>query len=552
MAQQAVYPPGITRDITIGQILDRVVESHPDREAIVCGDGRKTWRTYRDDALELAVQLHRLGIGPGQRVGVWSVNRYEWAVAWMALPKLGAIFVPLDSWYKTKEAHYILAHSEVTAVILAEEYVEMARTAPGVPNLKYIISMDGGAGCEDPRCTTLAELRATPPTAQEIEDVMTVQAGVGLDDSTCILYTSGTTGEPKGAELTHRNLVGNAIDSAEAMRTDETDVFLVPVPFSHCFGCVLGITLSATTASKMVVIGSPDPELSLRTIEKERCTVLYGTPTHFMRYIRFIRTHPDIDVSSGRTGIIGGAPCPPDTVKGIFEDLTANELCIAYGLTEASPLVCICRIDDPPEKRLYTVGKAFPTQESRVVNENNEPVDPNVEGEFVTRGYHVMKGYFKSPDTTAKAIDAEGWLHTGDLATVDEDGYYKIVGRIKDMIIYGGFNVYPAVVENFLVEHPRIHEAALVGLPDPEYGELVACAANVDPGFTEQELVDYCYGTISDPSVPRFVTFEVQLPTSGRGKIQKFKLRETLEEMRATGALKKVVPTQVRERKRTT
>jgi fatty-acyl-CoA synthase len=439
-------------------------------------------------------------------------------------------------------------------VICTSDYLPViAGFRSKTPDLAHVVVMDDATGApETSGLTTVADISAQWLLAADSADrAAALEGQVDQLDVAFILYTSGTTGNPKGAQLTHRNIIKNAKATAEVLECTPDDIYLIPVPFSHCFGCVLGITLATLTGSTMVPLKDQTPSVAMRTVMDERITVAHGTPTHFMRYIREVEDNAAAyDTTSLRTGIIAGAPCPPETLKGIINVLKMRDIVIGYGLTEASPIVTLTRPTDSFEHRINSVGRPIPDIEVRIVDPDNEVLGVEEVGELVTRGYHVMKGYYREPEQTKVAIDADGWLHTGDLATVDAEGYYKIVGRAKDMIIYGGFNVYPKAIENELLEHPAIQEVAVVGIPDQEYGELVACVAKVDEGFTEQELVDFLYGRVSDPAVPRFVRFDVEIPLSGRGKVQKFKLRQTLTEMAKAGTLgTKIVPTAIQKKR---
>ncbi len=540
-------------NLTIGSLLDVVAELYPDVEAAIFDNLRKTWKEFKEDVDKLAVGLINLGVKKAEKVGVWSLNNYEWMVAWFALPKVGAVLIPMDSWYQDNEAEYVLNHSESVACVCTSNYVKRIESIRDkTPKLRNMILMDNpsplpeGEGVVNIDSVTDIELND-----EEKALLKSRQDSIDKHDVTFILYTSGTTGVPKGAMLTHYNIIKNTIATAEVMNTGKDDKYLIPVPFSHCFGCVLGITLATITGSPMIPLKDQTPSVAIAKIMKEKATVAHGTPTHFVRYIRYIK-ETDSDVSCLRTGIIAGAPCPPPVLEDIINIMKMEDIVIGYGLTEASPIVTLTKPDDSMEHRINSVGQAIPDIKVQIVDIDNEEVPVGEDGELVVRGYNVMKGYYKSPEQTAKAIDEDGWLHTGDLAAVDEEGYYKITGRIKDMIIYGGANVYPKMVEDYIIQNPDVLEIAVVGVPDDEYGEVVAAVAKVEPksGFTEQDLVDYCYGNISSPSVPRYVLFDVEIPLSGRGKVQKYKLRKKLAAMLQDHGLgEKMVPTKVKERK---
>jgi acyl-CoA synthetase (AMP-forming)/AMP-acid ligase II len=325
---------------------------------------------------------------------------------------------------------------------------------------------------------------------------------------------------------------------------------VIPVPFSHVFGNLVGITLASITGSTMIPLRDQNPEIALKTVMNERATILHGTPTHFIRYIKEKEKYPHWDISSLRTGIIAGAPCPPEVIEGIIDILTMKDIVIGYGMTELSPFCTMTSPNDGFYYRVNSVGKKMPEMDIKIVDDNNIPIKTGEKGEICVKGYNVMAGYYKSKEKTREAIDEDGFMHTGDLGVIDDAGYFKIVGRKKDMIIYGGLNVYPVMIEDFLMTHPKILETAVVGVPDPEYGEVVAAVVKRNFGLTKQEVTDYCYGKISSPSVPRYVIFDMDLPVSGRGKVQKYKLREILAKMLKRGELDpKLVPTNVKEKK---
>jgi fatty-acyl-CoA synthase len=544
---------GISKgNLTIGGLIDVVTKLYPKVEAAIFDDLRKTWKELHEDVIKLSIGLNRLGLKKGDRVGVWSLNKYEWIVSWFAIPKIGCILIPMDSWYRPEEAKFILNHSGASAVVATSDYIPVIESMrKELPDFKYFILMDKKlpeVNSKMQGIVSMIDMLQANIDAKEAEKIQKIQDSINKFDVTFILYTSGTTGNPKGAMLTHHNIIQNSIDTANDLRCGPKDKYLIPVPFSHCFGCVLAITTATLTGSSMIPLKDQTPSIALQKISKEKATVAHGTPTHFIRYIREAETNPKYDLSSLRTGIIAGAPCPPPVLEGIMKVLKMKDIVIGYGLTEASPIVTLTQPDDPIDYRINSVGKAIPNIEVKIVDDMNEDVPLGETGELVVKGYNVMKGYYKDPIQTKNAIDEKGFLHSGDLATVDEKGYFKIVGRKKDMIIYGGFNVYPKVIEDFLLQIPEVREVAVVGVPDDEYGEVVAVAAVVDKGYTPQQLVDYCYGKINSPSVPRYVRFDVQIPLSGRGKVQKYLLRKSMAEMLKGGKLgSKMVPSQVKK-----
>jgi fatty-acyl-CoA synthase len=521
-------------NFTLGYLLDLNAEFFFDDEAVIINRYRKTWGEFHKDIMKFTCVLHHLGFEKGDKIALWSQNRYEWMVAWFASLKLGIISVPMDHWYRPEESKYILNHSDSVGVICTSDYLEQIDMdrCEYYPNLKKIILMD------DPHdkyrykngIYSMKEL-VNYENNYNLEKVNKIQDSLDRFDTAFFLYTSGTTGIPKGAQLSHYSIIKNMIFTSEIMKNTHADKMVIPVPFSHIFGNVVGITLACITGTAMIPLRDQDPKVALETVRRERATILHGTPTHFIRYIREKEQHPEWEISCLRTGIIAGAPCPPETMKGIIEVLKIPEIVIGYGMTELSPFCTMTSPEDSFYYRTNSVGKSLPEMEIKIVDEQNNSVEIGEKGEICVKGYNVMKGYYKSPEKTRDAIDQEGFMHTGDLGVVDKNGYYKIVGRKKDMIIYGGFNIYPVMIEDYLLNHPNILEVAVVGVPDPEYGEVVAAVVKVNDGITEQNLVDYCYGNISSPSVPRFVLFGVELPLSGRGKVQKFRLKEILAKM---------------------
>ncbi len=552
MSRTAKFPPKMIVGITVGDVIDIVSDAYPNREAAVVGPYRKTWQQLKTDVDHLAIGLYKLGMKIGDRACIWSKNNYQWIVAMFAIVKAGGIIVPLDHWYKKHEAEYILNHSGARFIICTEDYIPLIETMKLEPTQLVIMNEEPKQTLNNGQIAHFWTIVNSTYNKEDYAMLESIRRKQNADEVTFILYTSGTTGNPKGAMLTHNNMIQNMIETSKIMRIDETDVNIIPVPFSHCFGCEIGILIAALTGSKIVPLLDQDPKTALQTVMKEKGTVFHGTPTHFIRYVREYRENKDkYDLSSLRTGIIGGAPSGKELLHDIIEVLHIPDISHAYGLTEASPLVTATKPTDPMEKREDTAGQAYPGLDVKIVDDNNKEVPAGTAGELVVKGWSVMKGYFKAPDMTAQAIDENGYLHTGDLATIDNEGYYRIVGRKKDMIIYGGANVYPKMVEDYLLTNPNILECAIIGIPDKEYGEVVGCVAVVKPGFTEQQLVDFCFGQINDFAVPRYVRFDIPLPLSGRGKIQKFKLRQTLAEMREKGQLgNPIIPTAILERKK--
>ncbi|MEM4160745.1 MAG: long-chain-fatty-acid--CoA ligase [Thermoplasmata archaeon] len=540
----------MSEKITLGQMIDRDAVAFPEREAVVFGDLRWTYAQLHEKVSQFACGLMKLGIKKDDKVGLWMHNFPEWIVAWFAIPKIGAVVVPMDTWYKPSEAEYILGHSDSVAVITSEPFANvdfikmLEEIQPKLPALKHVIARGKKIG----NATNFEEVLRLGSDWKTNEEFQKRISQPLPDDVTFILYTSGTTGKPKGAMLTHHNISRNARDIAEILQMSYRDKLLICVPFSHCFGCVLSITVSASVGACMVPLVAFDPEEVLKTVEKERCTVLHGVPTMFIRELAVLEKKK-YDTTSLRTGIMAGAPCPVETMEAVMEKMHCN-VSIVYGLTEASPAVTATRFDDSIRDRVETVGRPIPDVEVKIVDAERKEVQRGVSGELACRGYNIMKGYYKNPEATKEAIDEEGWLYTGDLATMDERGYVRIVGRIKDMVIVGGFNVYPREIEELLLQHPKILDVTVVGVPDKELGEVVAALVIPKKGveLKEEEVVDFLYGNVASAKVPRYVQIVDSFPMSGRGKVLKYVIREELKKKISAGdpTIKKVVPTAVK------
>ena len=536
---------------TIGDILDIQTQRFAEREALVhaaTGD-RFNYREFHAEVERVARGL--------LSIGIWATNYTEWVIAQFATAKIGAVLVTVNPAYRTRELAYVLEQAQIGTLILigrfrvpsltgrTSDYVgmvnevvpELAAVSPGelnstrFPHLRHVIFIPPHDDVSTPTPTgmwrwddllTLAE--QTSP-----DDLRNRQAQCGPDDVVNIQYTSGTTGNPKGAMLTHHNLVSNARHVGDAMEMDEHDRLCIPVPFYHCFGCVMGSLNCVVHGSTMIIPAEHfDPLQTLHAISAERCTAVHGVPTMFIAQLG----HPEftnLDLSSLRTGIMAGSPCPIEVMREVIDRMGADRITIAYGQTEASPVVTQTLADDSIERRVSTVGKVLPGVEVRLVDpETGLVVGPGQQGELQTRSTMVMKGYFNMPEATADAIDADGWLHTGDLATVDEDGYYKITGRLKDMIIRGGENIYPREIEEFLYTHPQIDDVQVIGVPDVRFGEEVMAWVRLKPDAdaTEESIRDFCRGQIAHYKVPRYVKFTDEFPMTVTGKIQKFRMRE--------------------------
>jgi fatty-acyl-CoA synthase len=511
---------------TIGANLRRTVERAGDSEALVVRSQgyRATYGELWDQTAVLARALMASGIGPRDRVGVWAPNRFEWVVAQYATARVGAILVNVNPAYKATELRHALTQSGVRLLLLARafratDYVAtLAEVRAGCPELREAVVLEDGwdALLDRARHTSEGALAAR-------------EAALQFDDPINIQYTSGTTGFPKGATLSHHNILNNGFFVGEALGYTERDRVCIPVPFYHCFGMVLGNLACTTHGACMVIPGETfDPLTALETAAAERCTALYGVPTMFIAELAHER-FGEFDLSSLRTGIMAGSPCPVEVMRKVQALMHMPEVTICYGMTETSPVSTQSDRADPLEKRVSTVGRVHPHIELKVVDPATGAVVPRgTPGELCTRGYSVMLGYWNNDTATAEAIDAAGWMHTGDLATMDTEGYVNIVGRIKDMIIRGGENVYPREVEEYLYTHPDIVDVQVIGVPSERYGEEVMAWVRLRPGAsaTVAGLTDYCQGRIASYKVPRHWKFVDEFPTTVTGKVQKFRMRE--------------------------
>ena len=535
---------------TIGENLRRIATTFGDSDALVDVPSGRRW-TYRQldaDVDAVAVGLLAGGIEAGDRVGIWAPNCAEWVLLQYATARIGAILVNINPAYRSHELGYVLRQSGIRLLVSAESFktsdyrAMIAAVRDELDELERVIFLGtaewdallaaGGAGAGTAGAGSADLGRGTPGrgTGAAPADLLAARsAGLSFDDAINIQYTSGTTGFPKGATLSHHNILNNGFFIGEMCRYTERDRVCIPVPFYHCFGMVLG-NLAAVTHGACLVIPAPgfEPAATLRAVQQERCTSLYGVPTMFIAELAL----PDFasyDTSTLRTGIMAGSPCPVEVMKRVVSEMHMSEVTIAYGMTETSPVSAQTRADDDMDRRVSTVGRVHPHVEVKVIDPDSGLVLPRgLPGEMCTRGYSVMLGYWNEPEKTADVIDAARWMHTGDLAVMDAGGYLNIVGRIKDMVIRGGENVYPREVEEFLYAHPLIEDVQVIGVPDEKYGEELCAWVRLRAGaeLTAAEIRAYCTGKIAHYKIPRYVRFSSEFPMTITGKVQKFRMRE--------------------------
>ena len=513
---------------TIGASFERTVTAHPDREALVeVASGRRwTWSELDRDVDALARGLLAGGVERGDRVGIWAPNCAEWTLTQLATAKIGAILVNVNPAYRTHEFGYAVNQSGMSLLVAASSFKSsdyrsmVAETREQCPTLQRVVFLD-----TDDWAALLAEGESVDAGA-----VRERLAALDPHDPINIQYTSGTTGHPKGATLSHRNILNNGFFTTELINFTEEDRLCIPVPFYHCFGMVMG-NLGCVTHGATMVIPAPgfDPETTLRTIAEERCTGVYGVPTMFIAMLNH-PTFGDHDLSTLRTGVMAGSICPVEVMKRCVEDMHMAEVSICYGMTETSPVSTQTRTDDDLDRRTATIGRVHPHVEVKVVDPvTGETVERGTTGELCTRGYSVMLGYWEEPERTEEAIDDQGWMHTGDLAQMREDGYCTIVGRIKDMVIRGGENVYPREIEEFLHQHPDVEDVQVVGVPDERYGEELCAWLRMRPGATplDAEAVRaYATGRLAHYKIPRYVMVVDDFPMTVTGKVRKVEMRE--------------------------
>ncbi|MCB1984187.1 MAG: AMP-binding protein [Burkholderiales bacterium] len=560
--QKSYYHRGGTEPLlgsTIPEHLAVIANKYPQALAVVSREQQRrlTYEQFTAEIESVACALFALGYRKGDRVGIWATNNLEWVLLQMATARIGVILVNINPAYRSRELAYALKQSEVEGLFLipqfrSSNYIEMLVTLmpelkhaqsrnPAIndfPALRHIVVYDPQHPmqtlCDYPGVMSWQQFMAGA-TDVSFETIEKATASLDRDDPINIQYTSGTTGFPKAVVLTHHNILNNAYFSAKAMHFGEHDKLCIPVPFYHCFGMVLSNLLCFSVGACAVIPCEHfDAEQVLTAIVEEQCTALHGVPTMFIAQLEHPRFHA-FDLSSLRTGIMAGAPCPPALMTRVMEDMHCNEILIGYGETEASPLTHLTNCEDNLARRTETVGKNLPHQEVKIINvETSETVLLGEIGEICFRGYHIMRGYYNQPEKTAEAIDEAGWLHSGDLGAMDEYGYVRITGRLKDMIIRGGENIYPREIEDFLFTHPKIAEVAVFGIPSEFFGEEVMAWIQLHEGETlsEQEVRDYCKDNIAHFKIPKYIHFVKEFPMTVTGKLQKFKMREmALQEM---------------------
>lgn len=543
-------------DYTLGEMLEHWAFKTPDKEFMVYADRdlRFTYREFNDRVDAMAKGLLYIGVKPGDKVGIWAKNVPDWLTIFFATAKIGGVLVTINTNYKVSELGYLLKNADINTLCLVDgyrdsDYISMVfelvpelkdlprgtLKSENFPELKNVVYI----GQQKHRgMFNTAELLLLGNHIDDIE-LESLKENINCHDVVNMQYTSGTTGFPKGVMLSHHNILNNGYATGQCMKYTQDDKLLVCVPLFHCFGCVLALCAIITHGATMVFVEDFDPVMVLASVQKEKCTALYGVPTMFIAELN----HPMFnmfDLSSLRTGIMAGSLCPIETMNQVMTKMYMKDVIIVYGLTESSPGMTATRTHNSPEIRSTTVGFEYPNVEVKIVNhETGEDCKPGEQGEICCRGYNVMKGYYKNPEATQKAIDADGWLHSGDLAVKTKDGFYKITGRIKDMIIRGGENIYPREIENYLYQIPQIEAVEVAAVPSKKYGEEVGAFVKLkkDCQLTEEEILDFCRGKIARFKIPKYIFFVNEFPMTASGKIQKYKLSQLALELCAKQGL---------------
>lgn len=538
-------------ECTIPELVADTVNKHGAREALVFPNEniRWNWQQFAAEVDRLAAGFLALGLSTGERVGIWSPNRYEWVLVQFATARIGLVLVTINPAYRVAELEHTLKSSGCAALVMAPKfktsnYVEIfqdlapvngeadptKRSIEKLPELRIVICMQNSSQESVPDgMLSFNKIASIAGPAQQAR-LDSVSSGLKPDDAINIQFTSGTTGLPKGATLSHRNIVNNAQFTVDAMNFTQWDKLCIPVPLYHCFGMVMGTLGCTTTGAAMVFPGEGfDAKETIETLSSENCTALYGVPTMF-NAILSLEDFDKFNLSSLRTGIMAGAPCPIETMNRVVKDMNMGEVTIAYGMTETSPVSFQSNVDDPIEKRVSTIGRVHPHVECCVIDENGDVVPVGETGELCTRGYSVMKGYWGDDERTREAIDQDGWIHTGDLAVFDDEGFCNIVGRAKDVIIRGGENVYPKEIEDYIYQSGKVQDVQVFGVPDSKFGEQICAWIVPKPGesVTENDIIEFCKGQIAHYKVPKYVRFREDLPMTISGKAQKFKMRSEM------------------------
>ncbi|WP_275045653.1 AMP-binding protein [Flexistipes sinusarabici] len=531
----------------MGGLLEEIAKNYPENDALVYPfrNLRLTYKELDKETDKLAKGLVKLGMKKGDHIAVWAHNIPEWVLLLYATAKIGAVLVTVNTLYRSRELSYILKQSDAKMLFLVEgfkmqNYVEtvydilpeLKETSDQELNFEEYPFLKRVVFIGDRKHTGMFDYYNLYKIGEDISDAQlkAKKDECSYQDVINMQYTSGTTGFPKGVMLTHHNLLNNAYAIGQCMRFSDKDRLCIPVPFFHCFGLVLSILVCQTHGAAMIPVESFNPLEVLKSVEREKCTALHGVPTMFISELQLLEKE-NFDLSHLRTGIMAGSTCPIEVMRKVIDKMNMTDITIVYGQTESSPGITQTRVDDDIDVRVSTVGRELPGIEAKIVDpETGRECAPGVQGEMCARGYNVMKGYYKMPEATAKAIDNEGWLHTGDLAVKTEEGNYVITGRIKDMIIRGGENIYPREIEEFLYTHPAVEDVQIVGVPDKKYGEEIMAFVKIyeeyEDKIKEKDIMEYCKEQIADYKVPRYVEFVSEYPMTASGKIQKYKLRE--------------------------